>query len=60
MENQYFWIPRANETLRGANETLKGANETLNGANETLRGANEMLQIPYKTNGKSTFLDSAS
>ncbi len=60
MENQHFWIPRANGTLRGANETLKGTNETLNGANETLRGANETLKIPYKTNGKSTFLGSPS
>ena len=60
MENQHFWIPRANETLRGANETLKGANETLNVANEALRGDNERLRIPYKTNGKSTFLGSAS
>jgi len=60
MENQRFWVPPAIETFRGANETLKGANETLNGANETSRGANETLKIPYKTNGKSTFLGSPS
>ncbi len=60
MENQHFWVPRANEPLREANETLKGANETLNVANEAVRGASETLKIPYKTNGKSTFLGSAS
>ena len=50
---------RSKEMARGAKEMARGAKEMARGAKEMERNgcmSKEIVKIPYKTNGKSTFL----